>query len=119
MSGEIITAIPEKWTGMKMKGIVIMAVDSMECRKAIYEVHKGKPDDALADRRPHGCRGRAALLHEPLRSQRTSRTTRRPCTRTPRPCRKVYRQEHDLLRDGPFGPRGEDRARCSGLRVST
>ncbi len=41
MTGEVITAIPEKWTGMKMKGLVIMAVDSMECRKAIFEAHKG------------------------------------------------------------------------------
>lgn len=40
MSGEIITAIPERWKGMKMKGVVVMAVDSMEVRKEIYEAHK-------------------------------------------------------------------------------
>jgi Dinucleotide-utilizing enzymes involved in molybdopterin and thiamine biosynthesis family 2 len=41
MTGESITAIPEKWQGMKMRGIVVMAVDSMAVRKAIYEAHKG------------------------------------------------------------------------------
>lgn len=40
MTGEMITGIPEKWTGMKMKGVVVMAVDSMEVRKQIFEAHK-------------------------------------------------------------------------------
>jgi hypothetical protein len=41
MTGTIITAIPEKWTGMKMRGTVIMAADSMEVRKQIFEAHRG------------------------------------------------------------------------------
>lgn len=41
MGGTIITGIPEKWDGMKMKGIVVMAVDSMEVRKKIFEAHRG------------------------------------------------------------------------------
>ncbi len=41
MTGEMITPIPEKWDGMKLKGIVIMAADSMEVRKKIFETHKG------------------------------------------------------------------------------
>lgn len=41
MTGEDIMAVPEKWKGMKLKGIVVMAVDSMEVRKEIFEVHKG------------------------------------------------------------------------------
>lgn len=40
MSGVVITPIPEKWDGMKMRGIVVMAVDSMEVRKKIFEAHK-------------------------------------------------------------------------------
>ena len=45
-------AIPEKWTGMKMRGIVVMAVDSMEVRKQIFEAHKGHiPCDWLIDAR--------------------------------------------------------------------
>lgn len=45
-------AVPEKWTGMKMRGIVVMAVDSMEVRKQIYEAHKGHlPCDWLIDAR--------------------------------------------------------------------
>lgn len=36
-----ITAIPEKWDGLKMRGVVVMAVDSMEVRKKLYEAHKG------------------------------------------------------------------------------
>lgn len=39
-SNEIVTAIPEKWHGMKMTGVVVMAVDSMETRKEIFEAHK-------------------------------------------------------------------------------
>lgn len=41
MTGEVITAIPEKWDGMKMKGVVVMAVDSMAVRKKIFEAHRG------------------------------------------------------------------------------
>jgi hypothetical protein len=40
LTGTQIKAIPEKWTGMKLNGIVIMAVDSMATRKEIYEKHK-------------------------------------------------------------------------------
>lgn len=47
-----INAIPEKWNGMKMRGIVVMAVDSMEVRKQIFEAHKGHtPCDWLIDAR--------------------------------------------------------------------
>lgn len=34
-------AIDDKWSGMKLRGLVVMAVDSMEVRKSIYEAHKG------------------------------------------------------------------------------
>lgn len=41
MTGTVITPIPEKWDGMRLKGIVVMAVDSMEVRKKIFEAHRG------------------------------------------------------------------------------
>ena len=41
MTGESIMDIPEKWNGMKMSGIVVMAADSMEARKQIFEAHVG------------------------------------------------------------------------------
>ena len=41
MTGTVITSIPEKWDGMKLKGIVVMAADSMEVRKRIFESHVG------------------------------------------------------------------------------
>lgn len=52
MSGTIITPIPEKWDGMKLKGVVVMAVDSMEVRKKIFEAHRGNvPTKFLIDAR--------------------------------------------------------------------
>lgn len=52
MTGTITMGIPEKWEGMKMKGIVVMAVDSMAVRKQIFEAHKGNvPTTWLIDAR--------------------------------------------------------------------
>lgn len=53
MTGTVITSIPEKWTPqMKLKGIIVMAVDSMAVRKEIFEAHRGHvPASWLIDAR--------------------------------------------------------------------
>lgn len=35
-----ISSVNERWNGMKLNGIVVMAVDSMKTRKQIFEAHK-------------------------------------------------------------------------------
>lgn len=52
MTGEKIMPIAEAWNGLSMRGVTIMAADSMAVRKQIYEKHKGHlASDWLIDAR--------------------------------------------------------------------